>query len=426
MPNSFVSILRRPIESLRSFQGNARTCVIVEPMWAIPYNLFVPYASLYMLSLGVNERGIGLIASVGMVLQTIWSLTAGAITDRLGRRRTSLIFDLISWSIPTALWALARDFWWFLIAAALNSAVRVVHISWSCLFIEDSKPSNRVKLYTWIQVAGTLSGFFAPLAGLLVASLGLVPATRALYAFSFVMMTSMFFIRNAFCSETAMGKAKMAESRSFSFRRSFEEYRAGALSLFGKREAVLAFMLGILSNIHLQTRASFLSVVLTKGIGLKPSLIAVFPFLASATTLVVYLLVIPRLRRIKRPLILSLGVNTLGNILLWLAPSGGPDGSAAAIAIVALGTLAVAAGIGVTGPVIEAVLANAVEDSKRASIMSIVYTLMYGVSAPFAWVAGLLAEAGGRLPALLAAATMAVSLVLALGLKRGGEAANEA
>ena len=58
-------ILEPVADSLRGFRGNARTCILVEPLWGISYNLFVPYASLYMLSLGVSEGGIGAIASLG-------------------------------------------------------------------------------------------------------------------------------------------------------------------------------------------------------------------------------------------------------------------------------------------------------------------------------------------------------------------------
>lgn len=405
------------VESLRSFKGNARTCIIVEPMWGIPNNLFVPYASLYMLALGVSETGIGVIAAVGMVLQTVWSLVAGWITDRFGRRKTSLYFDLLSWGVPTLLWAFAQDIRWFFVAAILNSAVRVVHISWSCLFIEDAPTDTRVRLYTWISVAGTLSGFFAPLAGLLVVHFGLVPATRGLYLFAFVSMTSMFFIRNAFCTETSVGLEKMAASRGASHHDALKEYLLAAKSLFGSREATIAFFLAVLSNIHLQTRNAFLSVVLTVGIGLSPGFIAVFPPLASAVTLAVYLLVIPRIVRIRSALAVSLVVNVAANLVLFFAPAASAS-SFAAIAAVVLGTLAAAVGMGVTGPVIDAVLANSVEEKKRAVILSIVYTLMYGISAPFGWIAGAMAEIDARLPALLAAAAMIVAAVLALGLKK--------
>ena len=52
--------------TLINLKGNPRACVYTEPLWGIPYNLFFPYASVYMLSLGVKDAQIGLIASVGM------------------------------------------------------------------------------------------------------------------------------------------------------------------------------------------------------------------------------------------------------------------------------------------------------------------------------------------------------------------------
>ncbi|MDP3178238.1 MAG: MFS transporter [Spirochaetaceae bacterium] len=399
------------VDSLRSFQGNARACILVEPLWGISYYLFVPYASLYMLALGVEERQIGTIAALGMALQTFWSLAGGWITDRLGRRRTSLIFDTLSWSLPTLIWAFADGFTWFLAAAMLNSLVRVVHISWSCLFIEDAAPESRVRLYAWISVAGTLSGFFAPIAGLLVGRFGLVPATRGLYLMAFVMMTAMFWLRNALTKETAVGLVKMSESRGKSLRGAFDGYMAVLRALVGSRVAIIAFLLAVLSNIHLMVRNNFLSVVLTKGIGLPASLIAAFSPLASAVTLVAYFLLVPRVKNIRRSLVLAMAANIAGNLLLLFAPQG------SVLAVVA-GTFAVALGMGVAGPVVDAVLANSVEDSTRATALSIIYTLMFAITAPFGWIAGQVAAAGPRLPALLAALTMAASAVLALSVER--------
>lgn len=407
------------VESLRAFKGNARTCIVVEPLWGISYNLFVPYASLYMLALGVDEKGIGLIAAMGMALQTFWSLAGGWITDRFGRRRTSLVFDSLSWSLPTLIWTFAGGFSWFFAAAVLNSLVRVVHISWSCLFIEDAAPDSRVSLYAWMAVAGTLSGFFAPIAGFLVNRYGLVPATRGLYFFAFLAMTAMFWIRNAFTKETAVGIVKMQEARTRSLAASFGEYGKAIRALVGSRAAIVALALAILSNIHLMVRNSFLSVVLTKGVGFSDGMIAAFPPLASAVTLAAYFFLIPRVKNVRRALILSLGANVLGNLLIFLAPAAVSGAySIGAIAAVTAGTFAVALGTGVAGPVVDAVLANSVDDATRATALSIVYTVMYGVSAPFGWIAGEVAAAGPRLPALLAALTMAAAAVLALAVDR--------
>jgi MFS family permease len=409
------SLVRRLVDpivaSLRAFRGNARVCILVEPMWGIPYNLFVPYASLYMLALGVDEKAIGLVAALSMAMQTFWSLTAGWITDRFGRRRTSLVVDLISWSLPTLIWAFARDLNWFLAAAVLNSLVRIVHISWSCLFIEDAPPESRVSLYAWIAVAGTLSGFFAPLAGLVVNAFGVVPATRGLYLFAFALMTTMFFVRNAFCVETAIGKKKMAEVALGKKGAALAEYKKAALALLSSKPALAAFGLAVLSNIHLMARANFMSVTLTKGIGLAPGLIAAFPPLASGVTLAVYFLVIPRIVHLRRALAASLVVNVAGNLLIGLAPVGG-------IWAVVLGTLLVAFGTGVTGPVVDAVLANSVDDATRATALSIVYTLMFALTAPFGWLGGLLAALSPRAPMYLAAATMAASLLLTLSIDK--------
>jgi hypothetical protein len=70
---SLIRFIRRQLSAtsavLSGFTGNPKACLITEPFWGIPFNLYV--------------------------------------TDRLGRRRTSLIFDLLSWSLPTLIWAFA-------------------------------------------------------------------------------------------------------------------------------------------------------------------------------------------------------------------------------------------------------------------------------------------------------------------------------
>jgi len=305
----------------------------------------------------------------------------------------------------------ARGFTWFLAAAVLNSMVRVVHISWTCLFVEDTAADSRVRLYAWIAVAGTLSGFFAPIAGLLVSRLGLVSATRYLYAFAFISMTAMFFIRNAFTKETAIGREKIAEAKTKNARGTFAEYRVAFARLIHSRATVAACLLAILSNIHLMVRNNFLSVVLTKGIGLPASLIAIFPPLASAVTMTAYFFLIPRVKDVRKALLLSLGANIIGNLVIFLAPEGN-------IAAVFAGTFAVALGTGVAGPVVEAVLANSVDNSTRATSLSLIYTLMYGVTAPFGWIAGQIAAVGPRLPALLAAGVMVAASCLAFVVER--------
>ena len=69
-----------------------------QPLWGIPYNLYAPFVSVYMLALGLSDSQIGLLASIGDS-PGILDVFSGALTDKFGRERT-YIGDLVSWSIP--------------------------------------------------------------------------------------------------------------------------------------------------------------------------------------------------------------------------------------------------------------------------------------------------------------------------------------
>ena len=67
-------IQRHPlIRTLLEIRGNVRCCVWLEPLWGIPYNLYAPYATLYMYAFGVTDEKIGLLLSIGMVFQVLAS-----------------------------------------------------------------------------------------------------------------------------------------------------------------------------------------------------------------------------------------------------------------------------------------------------------------------------------------------------------------
>ena len=107
--------------TLRSLRGNPRGCVYFEPLWGIPFNLYAPYVSIYMIALGMSEKQIGLIVSISWVFQIFLALISGVVTDKIGRRLATLISDILSWSIPALISAVAQNFWYFLIAGVINS-----------------------------------------------------------------------------------------------------------------------------------------------------------------------------------------------------------------------------------------------------------------------------------------------------------------
>ncbi len=398
---------------ISSFRGNARAVLVTEPFWGIPYYLYTTYASIYMLALGCTARQVGIVATVGQALQMALSLGSGWITDRLGRKRTTLVFDLASWSIPTLLWAFARDVRWFLAAAVVNSLTRIVATSWSCLMIEDTPPEQRVHVFTWISVAGILAGFISPLAGLFVKGFGLVPAMRGLYLFAFASMTCTFVVRNSLLRETAIGLAKMRESRRGEARATLGEYARIAGHLARTPRIRAAFAISFLANIAFFLKATFLPILLTRGLAFPEATIAVFPAIASAVMLFVLVLLMPSLARggIARPL---------------LAGAACTAASAAALAASPLQSFPIAAASTVLGglgsalmlPLSDTLIANSLEEADRAKAMSIYYVLLLGLTAPFGWIGGLLSELSPRLPFVVMGVASALAAAIALAMPR--------
>ncbi|SDX59570.1 MFS transporter [Paenibacillus sp. PDC88] len=82
--------------SFRQLTGNAKGRLIYEPLFLIPYSMFVTYSSIFMYELGVTETGIGWITTIGLLVQVLSSFLSGYLTDRMGRKRALLYFDVLS------------------------------------------------------------------------------------------------------------------------------------------------------------------------------------------------------------------------------------------------------------------------------------------------------------------------------------------
>ena len=120
----WIARLRRNdlIDVFFSLTGNPRACVWTEPLWGIPYNLYLPYVTLFMRAIALSYAEIGYIASITMVSQMVCAVLSGVLTDKLGRRKCTVIFDTLSWSVPELLWMLSQNFTWSPVAAVFNGS----------------------------------------------------------------------------------------------------------------------------------------------------------------------------------------------------------------------------------------------------------------------------------------------------------------
>lgn len=399
-------------QTLFSLKGNARGCVLTEPLWGIPFNLYAPYMSVYMLALGLTDSQIGLLASIGLVFQVFTALLSGAITDKLGRRRATFIFDMLSWSVPTFIWAIAQNFWYFLAAAIINSLWRVTMNSWSCLLVEDTDPELLVDIYSWIYIAGQVAAFFAPIAGLFISQFGLVPTVRGLFLFACLMMTIKFVATNALTTETRQGLVRMQETRQQSLLSLLGEYRGVLRHILHAPATLVTLGLMLVVSIFHTVNGSFWAILATERIGIPDQHLAIFPFARSSVMLLFFFLVMPRVRnlRFRTPMLIGYALFLAGQFLLINVPERNYP-------LLILSVILETCAVPLTGTLMDKLVVITVDPAERARILAILYVIVIIFTSPFGWIAGQLSELDRSLPFVLnlVVLTIGASLVLVAG-----------
>jgi len=388
------ALSRHPLfKSLFELRGNQRSCVFTEPLFGIPWNLYMPYATLYMYALGIGDRDIGLLLSLTLLFQVVTAVFGGVLTDKFGRRKITFLIPLFAWSTPCLLWAFAQDFTWFVVAAAFNSMWQITFISWNLLLGEDCDPDRLVDVYTWVYISGLLAVFFAPLSALLVGNLGILAAVRILYLFAFAVMTTKFILLLFISKETARGKQRMAETKGKSIFFLLRGYGAVIPKIFSSPRTIFLLCLIVASNMTTAVSNTFFGIYVTQSIGLPAEWIAYFP-MARALVMLVFMFVIQhRFGRLayRGPMLAALALY-IGATALLLA------GSAIGIAGVVCYVVLEASAISVFGPLRDSLMLRFVDPEERARITSALQVFMLGVTAPFGYLAGLLSEQNRMLP----------------------------
>lgn len=421
-------INRHPmIESLRSLKGNTLSCVLTEPFFGIPHSLVVPFASVYMLALGATDRQIGLVASLTLLTRALAAIFSGAITDKLGRRRTLFFFDVFCWSLPCILWTFAQNIHWFYVAALFNGIWQLTDNSWTCLLVEDADKHSIMHVYSWVYVSGQLAVFFAPLAGLLVGGLGIISAVRILYAFAFVVMTSKFIILYRFCSETSVGKVRLEETRGKSLFSILAEYKSLIPRFFQSKEMMLATVVSVLFIAVNTVMDSFFGIYTTQALAIPESSLAFFPILRSAVMLVFLFFIQPRTLRFsfRSPMLIGVFLYIVSHLVLILPTVMGTL-STGSLFIPTLYTLLQACAHGLVMPRKDSLVALSLDKDERARMTSIMTVVMLSVTIPFGYLAGILSEINRSLPFVMNLFLFAIAVVVVIRAKKLREKAEAA
>jgi MFS family permease len=393
---SIVSIrVNHPLfQTMRELKGNPRITVLTEVMFGIPYNLFNPFASIYMLALGLTDQQIGTIASMGLVLQVFTALLSGAIVDKFGRRLTLFIFDLLCWSVPCLIWAIAQDLRFFVAAAVMNSLWRISNTAWTCLMVEDAEERHMVHIWTWIMLFAVCSAFFAPLGGWFVGRFGLVPSVRGFYLFGFVVLTAKDLILYFYSRETVRGRQRIEETRQRSIPSLLLEYIKVFAQILHSRPLLAALSLMVITNIYATVSGSFWGILFTTKLGFSNSEISTYVALRSIIMTISLFLLGPRLtnpRRVRLPLWIGYAGFFISQLLLLVMPPR-------AIPLLVVSVMLEGIASALVSPMTESLLALSLESAERARVSAMVYVALIVLISPFGWIAGQLSAIDRALP----------------------------
>ena len=402
------------VETLITIKGNPRIVLFTEPLWTVPFFLFSPFLSVYMAALLLSDREIGLVASIFMFSRAITAIFSGAVTDKLGRKLATVIFDTLSWTLPCLLWAFSQNFWWFAIAAALNGLMQIPDNSWTCLLVEDADKRMLVRIYSLLHMIFQISVIFAPIAAIMISNLSIVPAMRILFVFSCISMTLKFIILFKFGDETEVGRTRLRETAGMSIWRIMSGYGDIYKRIFASPEMILALVITTIFSITGMIAGNFFGLYVTGTLLIAEHLLAYFPIIRSVVVASFLFLLQPRLEKFgfRNPMLIGLSIYLVSLVLLILTPV---DAMSILVIYVALDAVA----FSFVMPRSDSLTQILIEPSERARIRGLMMVIVLGLSIPFGYLAGYLSDMDRRFPFILITLFLVMMfIIIALNKKR--------
>ena len=398
--------------SIKMLRGNTKASVMVEPMYGIPFALYNFYLSLYMKSMGISDVQIGWLIAISCIFSAIFSLFGGVITDHLGRKRTTLIFDFISWPVALLIYAVSNSFWMFAVGIIINSFSKVVGVSWNLMVIEDATNEERISAFNILNIINLASGIITPLAGIAVSLFGIVPAERCFIIFAAACMVVMVLIRNHLYVETKIGQEILDAQPRFALREIFKGgiYGRSLAAIFKSKEILLAMVVYILFMTYIPVGtfsslyyAPFFNEVLCIG----KSTISVLGAVNSAVMLLVFVFLIPVISRFlpEKNMLAGIVLQMAALLGFVLIPRNHLFGVIFFVVVFALG-------FGIFRPFIDGLLAEVTDGRERAGIYSLLNMAISVLSSLFGLYSGYLYIINPRLIYILSIGFLLVCTVL--------------
>jgi len=375
-------------------------------------NLCMPYLSVYMLALGLNDSRIGLIVSISLLSQIVFSFLSGPITDKIGRRWATAIFDVLGWCIPALIWWRAENFLFFLIAAIINGTNGVTANSWTCLLIEDADKKQITRIFSLTTAFGQLSAVFAPITAVLISRLTLVPAIRILFLNGFILMALKIIILYIASRETGIGKMRIAETKGKNIFHLSGGYGGVIKMILKSRGMVFSIVIAALSWITGTINNTFWQIIVNKKLLVPEAVLPYFNIFKSALAIIFLFFVIPKLLKgiLKMPLVFAFSSYLIGQSLLIMIPVEG----AVKYPLILLSLVFDGFAVGALAMLGESLINIHVNPNERARILAIRFMFIMLATAPFGWIGGILSEMSRNLPFVMNLVILVFGIVITL------------
>ena len=407
--NIILSMLQRVRGTFIGVHRNALVFLIFHPLFIIPFTLFTNYEALYRQAVGLSREELGLLAGILMTVRAVASLFGGVITDRLGRKITTTLTDLICWSTPALIYAFSQNFTWFLVGTIFSGLNTIVSSSFTCMFVEGTRPEKRALVYSIFNIIGISAGFFMPFGGWLVARYGMVLGGRIIYLYTFFSISLMSVIRWFLLKETEVGLERIKQTQNHTFSEIVSDYKEALLHLVHRP---VALVLMFIFSIYLMQTSMMNCVVhplfLTEYLGYSKSQIAIFPTIISASMLLMIFVVLPLAQgREGKGTVIGMFFLTVGWWIMGLHTFNHSM-------VVVIATVIVAIGWALFSPGLNTAWANTIGDRFRAKLQSIKDLTSALITAPAGYIGAKAYGVDPRLPYIIIVFMFLLGLVLYL------------
>jgi len=397
------------IDVLYRIKGNSRIAIASQFFFSIPYNLFAPFMSLFMLGCGLSDVEIGTLSTISTICLMICAVFVGVMLDKFGRRPITYLGDMLGWVTPLVLWVFSRNYTWFVVAAVMQGLRAGTDVGCKLLQTEDATPETLPGLFNWLTICGLFSVFFAPLSGLLVNKVSVVPAVRILYSIAavcFTIKSSWLFFGG---KETARGLERIEANRGRSLWSMLGDYGTVFKMVLTSRPVWIVLIVTAALNITNTITNNFMSLYAVENLGFPQSYVSYFPMIRSGIMLVFMFSIQHMLDRATFRTSMGWGfaIYALSQLLLIFTPRHNAF-------LIFVYILLEAAAYAMVFPRKETISMLFVNQQERARIQTVITIVMLGLSAPFGWISGALSGMDRTLPFWLNVIIFAAMLLLVL------------